>query len=61
MLKFVKGGDDNQEMLRVLAMLILAHTTEEEENEKIIDETGRLFWFSAIIQLYNEELRALAM
>ncbi|KAK3095310.1 hypothetical protein FSP39_013076, partial [Pinctada imbricata] len=40
MLKFAKSEIESQEMLRVLAMLTLAHTTEEEENEKIIDETG---------------------
>ena len=33
----------NDDMLKVLAMLTLAYIVEEEDNVKLIDETGMLF------------------
>ena len=60
MLTFLKGHED-QEMLKIMAMLTLSHIVEEEDNEKLIDDTGNIwtvlfYIFSTIrthLQNYN--------
>lgn len=41
MLKFATWKDLTYEMLKVMSLLTLAHIVEEEDNDKLIDETGR--------------------
>lgn len=40
MLKFATSKDLTYEMLKVMSLLTLAHIVEEEDNDKLIDETG---------------------
>lgn len=40
MLKFATWKDLTYEMLKVMSLLTLAHIVEEEDNDKLIDETG---------------------
>ncbi|XP_033724963.1 uncharacterized protein LOC117314961 isoform X1 [Pecten maximus] len=41
MLKFLKSYEEH-EMLKIMAMLTLAHIVEEEENDKLMDDTGSI-------------------
>ncbi|XP_062585822.1 uncharacterized protein LOC134247482, partial [Saccostrea cucullata] len=42
MLKFATWKDLTYEMLKVMSLLTLAHIVEEEDNDKLIDETGAI-------------------
>lgn len=42
MLKFATSKDLTYEMLKVMSLLTLAHIVEEEDNDKLIDETGAI-------------------
>ena len=39
MIQFLQSKEEH-EMLKIMAMLTLAHIVEEEENDKLIDDTG---------------------
>ncbi|XP_048750552.1 uncharacterized protein LOC125662391 isoform X2 [Ostrea edulis] len=54
MLKFATWKDLTYEMLKVMSLLTLAHIVEEEDNDKLIDETGAI---EGCIKYINKALK----
>lgn len=43
MLNYLRNyAEDNDAMLKVVAMMVLSHIVDEEDNDKLMDNTGKL-------------------